>query len=191
MSWRGNIEGRMRFAARFRWCGGLLLWTYWLWICHEFMKGQHVVPSITDCTPKPVQHRPSCLIRAKPEYSMQRFGGNAIFSGSQVPSCGKPNGKRSSGAMEYRSRCSGYAIAARIAPPSSILHTPTLGTVARWASEDTLATNPVQVVKAGGIIVKPRQKLGVVARIVNPGLCRNRPDLRYAWFHSEILTLPY
>ena len=82
--------------------------------------------------------------------------------------------------MEYRSRCSGYAIAARIAPPSSILHTPALGAVARWASEDTLATNSVQVVKTGGIIVKPRQKLGVVARIVNPSLWRDRPDFRYA-----------
>ena len=111
---------------------------------------------------------------------MQRFGGNAVFSGSQVPSCGKPDGKRSSGAMEYRSCSSGYAITAHIAPPSPILHTPALGAVAGWASEDSLAANPVQVVKTGFVIVKPRQKLGVVARVVNPSLWRDRPDFRYA-----------
>ena len=144
------------------------------------VSGQHVVPGITDCTPKPVQHRPSSLIRAKPEDSMQRFGGNAVFSGSQVPGCGKPDGKRSSGAMEYRSCSSGYAITAHIAPPSPILHTPALGAVAGWASEDSLAANPVQVVKTGFVIVKPRQKLGVVARVVNPSLWRDRPDFRYA-----------
>ena len=144
------------------------------------VSGQHVVPGIADCTPKPVQHRPSGLIRAKSEDSMQRFGRNAIFSGGQVPSCGKPDGKRSSGTMEYRARCGGYAITARITPPSPILHTPALAAVARWASKDPLATNPVQVVKAGGIIVKPRQKLGVVVRVVNTSLWRNRPDFRYA-----------
>ena len=142
---------------------------------------QHIVSRMTDCAPKPVKHRPSCLIGAKSENSMQRFGGNAIFSGGQVPSGGKPNSKGRSGTMENCARRGRYSIAARITPPSPVLHAPTLGAVARWAREATLTSNPVQIVETGIIVVKPCQKLGVIARVVNPRIGRDRTHFRCAW----------
>ena len=136
---------------------------------HFDLSGQHVVPGMADCAPEPVQHRPSCLIGTEPEDPMQRFGGNAVFSGGQVPCGGKPDGQRRSGAVKDRARSGGDAIAARIAPPFAVLHAPSLGTVARWARKAAFPSNPVKVVKTGSIIWKPRQKLGVVARVIDPG----------------------
>lgn len=136
---------------------------------HLDVSGQHIVPGMADRAPEPVQHRPGRLIGAKPENPMERFGGYAVFSGGQVPRGGKPNGQRGSGAVKDRARSGGYAVAARIAPPFTVLHAPALGSVARWASKSALTANPVKVVEAGCIIVKPRQKLGVVARVIDPG----------------------
>ena len=59
---------------------------------HFDVPGQHVVPGVADCAPETVQHRPHRLIGAKPENSMQRFGGNAVFSGRYMPSGGEPDG---------------------------------------------------------------------------------------------------
>jgi len=86
-----------------------------------------------------------------------------------VPRGGKPNGQWGSGAMEYCTRRGGYAVTARIAPPFTVLHAPAFCAVARWASKSALTANPVKVVEAGRIIVKPRQKLGVVARVIDTG----------------------
>jgi len=130
---------------------------------------QHVVLGIADCAPEPVQHSPSGLIGTKPENPMQRFCGNPVFSGGQMPCCGKPHGKRRSGAVKDRARRGGDAIAARIAPPFAVLHAPSLGSVARWARKAVFPSNPVNVVKTGNITRKPRQKLGVVARVIDPG----------------------
>lgn len=44
------------------------------------VSGQHVVPGMADCTPESAQHRPSGRVGTKPENSMQRLGGNAIFN---------------------------------------------------------------------------------------------------------------
>ncbi len=130
---------------------------------------QHVVPGMADRAPEPVQHRPGRLIGTESEDPMQRFGGYAVFSGGQVPRGGKPNGQRRSGAVKNRARRGGYAVAARIAPPFAVLHAPAFGAVARWAGKSALAANPVKIVEAGRIIVKPRQKLGIVARVIDPG----------------------
>ena len=123
---------------------------------HLDVSGQHIMPGMTDCAAEPVQHRPGSLIGAEPEDPMKRFGGYAVFSGGQMPRGGKPNGHRRSGAVKDRTRRGGYAVAARIAPPFTVLHAPSFGAVARWASKSALTTNPVKVVEAGRIIVKPR-----------------------------------
>lgn len=145
-------------------------------LVHLDVTGQHVVPGMADRAPEPVQHRPSRLIGTESEDPMQRFGGYAIFSRGQVPGSSKPNGQRRSGAVKDRARRGGYAVAARIAPPFTVLHAPALGPVARWAGKSALTANPVKVVEAGRIIRKPRQKLGVVARVINP--CFGRLTLR-------------
>jgi len=133
------------------------------------VSGQHLVPGMADCAPESVQHRPSGRVGTKPENSMQRFGGNAIFSGGQMPGSGKPDGKRRSSTMENRARSAGNTIATCIAPPFAILHAPALGSVARWARKAVFPSKPVKIVKASSIIWKPRQKFGVVARVINTG----------------------
>jgi len=137
-------------------------------LIHFDVSGQHVVHGIADRAPESVQHRPSGLIGPESEDPMQCFGGNAVFSRGYMPSCGKPNSKRRSGVVKDRARSGGDAIAARIAPPFTIFHAPAFGAVARWACKSVFPADPVKVVKAGSIIRKPRQKLGVVARIINP-----------------------
>lgn len=136
---------------------------------HFDWSGQHVVPGMADCAPELVRHRPSGLIGTEPENPMQRFGGNPVFSGGQMPCGGKSHGKRCPGAVKDRTRRGGDAIAARIAPPFAVLHAPSLGSVARWARKAVFPSNPVKVVKIGNTIRKPRQKLGVVARVIDPG----------------------
>ena len=61
------------------------------------------------------------------------------------------------------------AIAARIAPPFAVLQAPSIGSVARWARKAVFPSNPFKVVKTGNIIRTSRQKLGVVARVIDPG----------------------
>ena len=85
-----------------------------------------------------------------------------------MPRGSKPDGQRRSGVMKDCASRGGYAIAARIAPPLTILHAPTLRAVTRRALKPILPSNPVNVVEAGCIIRKPRHKLGVVARVINP-----------------------
>src|SRR3989338_1433543 len=117
-------------------------------LIHFDVPRQHVVPGMADRAPEPVQHRPSRLIGTESEDPMQRFGGNAVFSGGQVPRGGNPSGQRGSGAMEYCTRRGGYAVTAHIAPPFTVLHAPAFCAVARWASKSALAANPVKVVEA-------------------------------------------
>lgn len=99
---------------------------------------------------------------------MQRFGGNTIFSGGHVPSGSEPNSQRRSGVVKNCARRGGDSIAACVAPPLTILHAPALRAMTRRALKPVLPSNPVKVVEAGGVIRKPRQKLGVVARVINP-----------------------
>src|SRR5665647_2556057 len=77
--------------------------------------GQHIVPGIADGAPKPVQHRPSRRVGTEPEDSIERFGGNAIFSGGHVPCGRKPDGQRRSGVVKNCACCAGDSITARIA----------------------------------------------------------------------------
>lgn len=135
-------------------------------LIHFNVSGQHVMASMADCAPKPVQHRPGCLIGAKAKNSMQRFGGNTIFSCGQVPSGSEPNSQRRSGVMKDCASRGGDSIAARIAPPLAILHAPALRAMTRRALKPVPPSNPVKVVEAGGVIRKPRQKLGVVPRVI-------------------------
>ena len=157
---------------------------------HFNVPGQHIVSGIADGAPEPMQHRPGRRVRTKPEDPMQRFGGNAIFGGGHVPCCRKPDGQRRSGVVKNCACSRGNSIAARIAPPLAILHAPALGTVTRRAFKAVLPSNPVKVVEAGSIIRKPRHKLGVVARVINPGcgsLALRGSALR---FHCAIIELP-
>lgn len=139
-------------------------------LIHFNVSGQHIVPGMADCAPKPVQHRPGCLIGAESKNSMQRFGGNPIFSCGQVPSGSEPDSQRRSGVMKNCASRGGDSISARIAPPLTILHAPALRTMTRRALKPILPSNPVKVVEASSVIRKPCQKLGVVARIINPRL---------------------
>ena len=82
-------------------------------LIHFNVSRQHVVSSVADGTPKPVQHRPSRRVRAKPENSMKRFGGDAIFSGCHVPCGREPDGQRRSGMVKDRA-CGGGRALARI-----------------------------------------------------------------------------
>lgn len=70
--------------------------------------------------------------------------------------------------MEYRTRRGGYSIAARIAPPTAILHAPALNAGTRRTGEPVLPSYPVKVIKAGSVIRKPGDKLSVVARVIRP-----------------------
>lgn len=137
-------------------------------LIHFNMPGQHIVTCMADCAPEPVQHRPGCLIGAKSKNSMQRFGGNTIFSCGHVPRGSEPNSQRRSGVMKDCPSRGGDSISARIAPPLTILHTPALRAMTRRALKPILPSNPVKVVEAGSVIRKPRQELGVVARVINP-----------------------
>jgi len=139
-------------------------------LIHFNVSGQHIVTGMADCAPEPVQHRPGCLIGAKSKNSMQRFGGNPIFSCGQVPSGSEPNSQGRSGVMKDCASRGGDSISARIAPPLAILHAPALRAVTRRALKPVLPSNPVKIVEAGSVIRKPRQKLGVVARVINPRL---------------------
>lgn len=132
------------------------------------VSGQHLVPGMADCAPEPVQHRPGCLIGAKSKNSMQRFGGNTIFSCGHVPSGSEPNSQRRSGVMKDCASRGGDSISARITPPLTIPHTPALRAMTRRALKPIPPSNPVKVVEAGGVTLKPRQEFGVVARVINP-----------------------
>lgn len=131
--------------------------------------GQPIVPGMADCAPEPVQHRPRRLTGAEPEDPMQGFGGNAIFSGGQMPSGGKPDGQRRSGVVKDRARRGGYAAGTRLAPPLSAFHAPRRGASTIRANKAVRPPNPIRAVKTGSIIRKPCQKLGVVARVIDPG----------------------
>ncbi len=103
---------------------------------------------------------------------MQRFGRNAIFSEGDMPRSGKPNSQWRLGAMKNRTGSRGNAVAACFAPPFAVLHAPTLAAVARWALKAIFPAKPVKIVDTGGIIMEPRHKLGVVARVINPSFGR-------------------
>jgi len=133
------------------------------------LPGQHIVPGMADCAPEPVQHRPSRLIGTEPEDTMQRFGGNAIFSSGQMPSGGKPNGQRCSGSVKDRARRSRYTTDTRFTPPPPVFHAPRRDAATVGANKAMWPTNPIKVVKTGSIIWKPRHKFGVVARVIDPG----------------------
>ena len=137
-------------------------------LIHFDVSGQHVVPGMTDCAPEPVQHRPRSLIGAEPEDSMKRFSGNAIFSGGQMPGGGKPNGQRCSGVVKNCTRRGGYTTDTRLTPPLPAFHAPCRGAATIGANKAMWPSNPIKVVKTGGVIWKPRHKLGVVARVIDP-----------------------
>lgn len=137
-------------------------------LIHFDAPGQRIVAGMADCAPEPVQHCPSCRVGTKPKNSMQRFGGNAIFSGGQMPSGGKPDRQRCSGVVKDRAGCGGDTTGTRFAPPSSAFHAPRRGASAILANKSVWPSNPIKVVKAGIVIWKPRQKLGVVARVIDP-----------------------
>ena len=137
-------------------------------LIHFDVSGQHIVPGMADCASEPVQHRPGRLIGTKPKDPMQRFGGNSVFGRGQMPGGSEPNSQRRSGMMKDCASRGGDSISARIAPPLTILHTPALRAMTRRAIKPILPSNPVKVVEADSIIRKPRQELGVVARVINP-----------------------
>jgi len=147
-------------------------------LIHFDVSGQHVVPGMADCAPEPVQHCPSRRVGAKSKNSMQCFGGNAIFSGGQMPGGRKPYGQRCSGVMKDRTRRGGNATDASLAPPPSAFHAPGRGAATIWANKALWPANPIEIVEACSIIVKPSHKFGVVARVVNPGAGQGRSHLR-------------
>lgn len=103
---------------------------------------------------------------------MQRFGRNAIFSEGDMPRSGKPNRQWRLGAMKDGAGGRRDAVMTCFAPPFAVLHAPTLAAVARWALKAIFPAKPVKIVGTDGIIRKPRHKLGVVARVINPGFGR-------------------
>ena len=137
-------------------------------LIHLHIPRQHIVPGMADCAPEPVQHCPSSRVGTKPKNSMQSFGGNAIFSRGHVPSGGKPDSQRCSGVVKDRASCGGDTTDACFAPPSSAFHAPRRSAATIRANKSVWPTNPIKVVKAGSIILKPRQKFGVVARVIGP-----------------------
>ena len=136
---------------------------------HLDLSGQHVVPSMADCAPEPVQHRPGRLIGAESKDSMQRFGGNAVLGGGKMPGGGKPYSQRCSGTVEDRARRGRYTTYTRFAPPPPVFHAPRLGAATIGANKAMRPTNPIKVVKAARIVWEPRHKFGVIARVINPG----------------------
>lgn len=147
-------------------------------LIHFDVSGQHVVPGMADCARVPAQHCPSRKVGAKSKNSMQRFGENAIFSGGQMPGGRKPYGQRCSGVMKDRASRGGYATDASLAPPPSAFHAPGRGAATIRANKALWPANPIEIVEAFSIIVKPSHKFGVVARVVNPGDGRGRSRLR-------------
>lgn len=136
---------------------------------HLDVPGQHVMPGMADSAPEAVQHCPCRRIGAKPKDSMQRFGGDAILGERYMPGGGKPNRQRGSCAMKDCASGRGNPVAARITPPFAVLHAPTFGAVARRALKAVFPAQPVKIVEASRVIMEPRQKLGVVARVIGPG----------------------
>ena len=126
----------------------------------------------TDGAPETVQHCPCCLIRAKSKDTMQRFGRNAIFSEGEVPRSGKPNSQWCLGTVKDGVGGRRDAVTTCFAPPFAVLQAPTLHAVARWAFKAVFPVKPVKIVDTGCVIRELRHKLGVVARVINPGFGR-------------------
>jgi len=71
--------------------------------------------------------------------------------------------------VKDRASCGGDTTNTHFAPPSSAFHAPGRGASTIRANKTVWPANPIKVAKAGTIIRKPRQKLGVVARVIDPG----------------------
>ncbi len=148
-------------------------------LIHFHRPGQQIMPGMADCASESVQHGPCRRVGAKAKDSMERFSGNTVFSGCQMPGGRKPDRQWRSGVVKDRAGCGGDTTDARFAPPSSAFHAPGRDASTVRANKSVSPSNPIKVVKAGSILRKPRQKLGVVARVIDPGSGGLRSHLRY------------
>ena len=155
---------------------------------HFHIAGKPRVFGVPNSAAKSVQHCPSGLVGAKPQQAMERFGRDAVLRCRHMPGRSKPHGERRFRVMKDRARRCRNPAPARFTPPPTVFHAPPRAARTFRAGKTGWPAQPVQVIKAGSIIRKPAEKIGVILGIV---FARLRPGLQCCICHPCILTLPH
>lgn len=143
---------------------------------------------VPNCTTKSVQHRPSGLIGAKTQKTVERFSGDPVLRRSHVPGRSEPYREWCFRVMEDRACSCRNPATTRFTPPPAIFQAPPRAARTFRTGKTGRPAQPVQVIEAGSIITKPAEEIGVVLGVVHSSL---RPGTHSCGGHSCMLASPH